>query len=122
MKRTVSLTENTLFKRLYYRGKPFHSKYCVLYTMPNRLQVNRLGFTVGKKIGKAVQRNRARRRLFEAFRIFEADIRSGCDIVIVAKSASLEGDFADLVRIMGATLKKAGLLQSKPPQQSTPSE
>lgn len=118
MKRTVSLTENTLFKRLYYRGKPYHSRYCVLYTMPNRLQVNRLGFTVGKKIGKAVKRNRARRRLYEAFRTFEADMKSGCDIVIVAKGSCLDADFKDLKRIIGAMLKKAGLLHAGTPNGS----
>ena len=54
MKNTLSLNRNTLFKRLYYRGKSYGSPYFVLYVLRTNSQVNRIGFTVSKKIGKAV--------------------------------------------------------------------
>ncbi len=57
----VSLTENKDFKTLYYRGKSAVHPMLVTYVRKNRLNHTRVGITTGKKIGKAVSRNRCRR-------------------------------------------------------------
>ena len=63
MKNTLSLNLNTLFRRLYYKGKTVHSPYFTLYYQKaNKGPVNRLGFTVSAKLGKAVVRNKIRRQ------------------------------------------------------------
>ncbi|OQB13257.1 MAG: Ribonuclease P protein component [Firmicutes bacterium ADurb.Bin193] len=109
VKNTVSLNQNTLFKRLYYRGKVEHSPILIMHSMPNGLGYNRFGITVSKKIGKAVKRNKVRRRIYEAFRLYEPSIKKGLDIVIVAKASALEADFERYYRVIGGMIKKAGL-------------
>ena len=107
MKNTVSLRRNTDFKRLYYRGKAYHSKYFILYVLPNRQDFNRIGFTVGKKIGKAVVRNHTRRLMYEAFRLYEPDIKPGYNMVMVAKYSCKDADFHSIKNALGILIKKA---------------
>lgn len=114
MKHTVSLNQNTLFKRLYYRGKSFHAPYFVLYVLPNSTASNRLGITVSKKIGKAVCRNHIRRWLYEAFRLYEPKLKTGVDLVLVAKASANNTDFHHIHRVMGGVLKKANLYATVP--------
>lgn len=109
MKNTVSLNQNTQFKRLYYRGKAFHGPYFVLYMMRSSEPFNRLGFTVSKKIGKAVVRNHTRRLMYEAFRLYEPQLKTGYHIVMVAKKQCLKADFHKIYHTLGGTLKKADL-------------
>jgi ribonuclease P protein component len=110
MRHTTSLTENRDFQRLYARGQSRVGPSLVVYAQRNRLPGNRLGFTTGKKIGGAVQRNRARRRLSEAFRLTEPDTRTGYDIVVVARTRCLTRDFAKLRTEMDGLLRELGLL------------
>ena len=65
----ISLKENRDFRRLYGKGKSFVSPVVVTYLMKNRCKQVRYGITTSKKIGKAVQRNRSRRVIREAFRL-----------------------------------------------------
>ncbi len=109
VKNTVSLNQNTLFRRLYYRGKPQYSPILLLHSMPNGLSYNRFGITVSKKLGKAVRRNKVRRRIYEAFRRYEPSLKAGFDIVIVAKVAASDADFNSYCRVIGGMLRKANL-------------
>ena len=68
MKRAVTLKENYEFRRLYQKGASAVGGGMVLYCRKNRLGHNRLGVTVSVKLGHAVVRNRARRRLREVYR------------------------------------------------------
>ncbi len=63
MKHTVSLKQNRDFRGLYARGKTAASPCLALYCRRNRLSQNRLGITVGGKLGGAVTRNKVRRRI-----------------------------------------------------------
>ncbi len=112
MKHTLSLNKNTLFRRLYYRGKAYPTPYFVLYAMRTNSPVNRIGFTVSKKIGKAVVRNRARRRMSEAFRLSEPRIKQGYYMVMVARQAVLKADFNEICRSLEGVLEKAALVQN----------
>lgn len=85
MIKTESLRKNKEFRRLYSRGKQAVSPLLAVYCRPNYKEVNRVGLTVGGKIGNAVKRNRVRRRLKEIYRLNESAIRTGFDIVIVAR-------------------------------------
>jgi len=82
----------------------------VVYCHRNRRPGNRLGFTTGKKIGGAVTRNRARRRLKEAYRLIEPETRTGYDVVIVARTRCVTQDFKRLQQEMTGLLRDVGLL------------
>ena len=83
----------------------------VLYARPNRTQTNRVGITVGKKIGKAHIRNRTRRRLREIYRLNEDKFQPGWDIVVVARSKAVDADFGKLTAAYLSLAKKAGILE-----------
>lgn len=86
MPKTVTLKRNMDFRRLY-RKKPLVSPVLVVYVGKNRLGINRVGITTGKKIGKAHERNRARRVIREAYRLLSDRLpeQGGLDFVFVAR-------------------------------------
>jgi len=107
---STSLKENYLFRRVYSRGKSAASPYLAMYFRKNGRTENRLGITVSTKLGKAVVRNRVRRRLREIYRLNEARFLPGYDIVAVARFRSvgasykeLEADFIRLAEKLGLT-------------------
>ena len=85
MDHTAAMNENRLFQRMYRQGKQKVTPLFVVYYRTNRLGRNRLGITATKKIGNAVERNRARRVLKEAYRLLEPALPRGLDIVLVAR-------------------------------------
>ena len=111
MLHTVSLKENAVFRRLYHRGSSAGSRYLVIYCRRNGTQGSRLGFTVSTKLGHAVVRNHIRRRLREIYRSTEPTLKSGYDIVVVARSAAVEAEFALLQRSFRSLTEKLGLRQ-----------
>lgn len=110
--KTLSITRNNDFLRLYHRGKSTADPALVTYILPNRLGVVRLGLTTGKKIGNAVARNRARRVLRAAFREVLPNIPGGFDIVLVARTKTPFIKSTALTSILTAHLRKLGAYQS----------
>ena len=82
----TSIKLNSDFHRIYARGKSAVSPCVVIYCRKNRLGTNRFGFTVSKKLGKAVLRNRIRRRLREIVRLNGARTEKGYDLIMAAGS------------------------------------
>ncbi len=111
MRHTVSLKENHLFRRLYSKGKSAASPSLAVYVRPNHHRQSRLGVTVGAKVGKAVRRNRVRRRIREAYRIHEARMLPGWDIVVVARIRSAHVPYAEIERDLLRLLDKLGVCQ-----------
>jgi ribonuclease P protein component len=105
-----SLKLNHIFRRLYAAGGQ-GNKYLVLYARKNRVGGNRVGVTVSKKLGKAVVRNRVRRRLREVYRLHESRFLPGWDIVVVARGRAVDASFSDLTRAYLALAKKCGILR-----------
>ena len=79
------IRENYLFRRLYRKGRTQVTPCMAVYYSKGG-KTNRLGITTTKKIGKAVERNRARRVILESYRLLEDEIPSGWDFVIVART------------------------------------
>ena len=77
------LTHNNEYRLVYKHGKYEVGRMCVLYRMPVAKQPTRIGFVTGKKVGCAVERNRARRLMKEVYRLNQHAIREGYHIVIV---------------------------------------
>jgi ribonuclease P protein component len=109
MKFSSALKLNHIFRRLYSTSGKANS-YLVLYARKNRTTANRVGVTVGKKLGGAVVRNRVRRRLREVYRLNEHRFAPGWDIVVVARSRCVSADFASLNRAYLSLAEKAGIL------------
>ena len=112
MKFSSALKLNHIFRRLY-ATRGFANGYMVLYARPNRLGVNRVGITTGKKLGHAVVRNRARRRLREVYRLNEHLFKPGYDIVVVARHRCIDADFRKLTSGYLSLAEKAGILAEK---------
>lgn len=94
-----SVKENVNFKRAYYQGKSAVTKEMVVYWRKNRMHKKRLGITVSKKLGNSPQRNRVRRIIREGYRRTIELMPDGCDIIVVARSASLQAKSTDIERI-----------------------
>lgn len=112
MKFSCALKLNHVFRRLY-NTKGYSNSMLVLYARKNRTEQNRVGITVGKKLGHAVVRNRARRRLREVYRLNEHLFRPGWDIVVVARTRCVKAPFAKLTEAYLSLAEQAGLLISE---------
>ena len=112
MKFSSALKLNHIFRRLYATPAQANG-YLVLYARRNRSAQNRVGITVGKKLGHAVVRNRVRRRLREVYRLNEAKFAPGWDIVVVARSRCISADFQKLTHAYLSLAEKAGILLSE---------
>ncbi len=110
MKFSSALKLNHIFRRLYSTSGQ-SSPLLVLYAKKNRLNQNRVGITVSKKLGGAVVRNRMRRRLREVYRLNEDRFLPGYDIVVVARSRAVETSFEDLTAAYLSLAGKAGILR-----------
>ena len=119
MKHTVALKQNHEFRRLYSKGRSAVSPYFVLYCRPNRRSYSRLGITTGVKLGNAVKRNRARRRIRELYRGEEQALLPGYDIVVVARTRVIYGRYRDLERSFLQLMRKLELVR---PQEGAKSE
>lgn len=92
----VTLKKNYEFRRLYAKGKTAVTPYLVVYSMKTGRGQRRVGYTVSTKLGKAVVRNRVRRRLREIYRLNEDKLVGSADIVIVARSRCVGGEYAKM--------------------------
>ncbi len=110
MKYSCALKLNHIFRRLYHTSAMANS-FLVLYARPNKLDINRVGITVSKKLGHAVVRNRVRRRLREVYRLNEEQFRHGWDIVVVARSRCITADFQSITKAYLTLAAKAGILK-----------
>ena len=111
MRQTVSIKQNHEFRRLYSKGKSAVSPCLAMYCRKNRRPGNRLGLTVGTKLGKAVVRNRVRRRLREAYRVNEGRFATGWDIVVVARVRAAHVSYWELERNLLQLSGRLGLLR-----------
>ncbi|MEE0945111.1 MAG: ribonuclease P protein component [Clostridia bacterium] len=96
MKFTESITENRIYRQMYNRAQNIVCRNIVVYLRRNRFGINRLGLTCTKTVGKAVERNRAKRLMKEAYRLNEEKLKKGFDFIIVARTRAKDASFAEV--------------------------
>lgn len=102
------LTKSEQYAAVYNNGSSWASKLVVVKALPNELTFSRCGFSVGQRVGKAVVRNRTKRRLREILRLLP--LEPGWDIIFIARSQAASASFASLRESVHKLLSRAGLL------------
>lgn len=110
MTKLYTLKLNKNFKTAYYHGKAYVHPLLILYVCKNREPFSRIGITTSKKIGGAVQRNRCRRIIREAYRPLCTQLKGHYDLVFVARKATVFSTSTKLNEVIRQQLSKAGLL------------
>ena len=103
------LTTGAEYRRVFRRGARVDSALFLLLAAENRQGHHRLGLAAGRRVGSAVQRNRARRLLRESFRKNKQGGAGGLDLVLVAKreivgrsQGEVEREFRECLRRLAA--------------------
>jgi len=112
MERKHRLRDSEQFQRVKKEGRSWSHPLLVLCVLPNDLDYSRFGFSVSKRVGKAVVRNRVKRRLREAVKLRRALIPPGQDLVFIARSPIKEVDFQGVDRSVEELLRQASLLSA----------
>jgi ribonuclease P protein component len=103
------------FKLAYNKGRSFVHPMLVLYVRPTREGACRIGFSISKKLGGAVERNRIKRRLREVMRTYVAQpakLRPACDVVLVGRGRLKDATFEAIEGAVADVLKRAKLLRT----------
>jgi len=108
MRKELRLRRRKDFDSVFRQGRAWHNELLVLRSIPNALEHNRYGFITSKRLGKAVVRNRVRRRLRESVRV--QPVNPGWDVVVSTKSRAAQANFQELNRAVVQLLGKAGIL------------
>ena len=105
------LTKPQQYNQVYSNGSSWVSGLVVMKALANDLGLSRCGFSVSKQVGKAVTRNRVKRRFREIVRVLP--LKAGWDIVFVARPAAANAAFISLRGAIEGLLSRAGLLEAE---------
>ncbi|MDZ4159629.1 MAG: ribonuclease P protein component [Anaerolineaceae bacterium] len=112
MKRRFRLTRTIDFQRVRRRGKSFANPLVVLMVYSNTLSLVRIGVAASQAVGKAVERNKAKRRLRACVQQLLPGLRPGWDLVLLARKRTNQADFSELCHAIRSLLIRAEMLDS----------
>lgn len=102
------LSKAAEYALVYSKGSSLVSDLVVMKTLPNGLTLSRYGFSVSRRVGKAVVRNRVKRLLREILRL--TSLQPGWDIVFIARPLAAGANYTRLEKSVKVLLSRAGLL------------
>ena len=108
---TLKINRNNDFRRVYARGKSYVDSVLVTYVTKGRPDELKIGITAAKKVGGAVQRNRARRLIKAAYTLLEPNLKKGYKIVFVARALTPKCKMQQVYKAMEKHLYTAGILE-----------
>ena len=121
--KNIAIKENHLYVKAYRRGERYVGRYVAVYVLkdyaakrlckenPMKQTVNRLGISVTKKIGGAVERNRAKRIIRAAYDTVKGDLRRGYLIVISAREQINGRKSTDLEKELRTAFYRLAMLE-----------
>lgn len=109
MSKWEHLTTKDQFHQVYSRGRSRANNLVVVKLLPNGLAVNRFGFVAGKRLGKAVLRNKAKRWLRESVRPLPA--KPGWDIVFIPRQPVASANYHLVRAAVMDLLSRSGVLR-----------
>jgi len=107
IKRKLSKTSE--FKKVFSEGRRIEGKNLIIFFLKNDYNFNRPGIIIKKEIGKAVVRNKIKRRLREAFRLINKKLSPGYDIIMLAKNNIKESNYFEICQDLESLLYKGKL-------------
>ncbi|MBI4673297.1 MAG: ribonuclease P protein component [Chloroflexi bacterium] len=110
MKRAWRLKNQADVQRVWQEGRTFAHPLVILRVRPNGLAQTRAAFVAGKKLGNAVVRNRAKRRMREALRPLFVRIAPGYDLVLIARGNIAAATFTELAAAVQEILRRARII------------
>ncbi len=110
MRKEERLTRTEDFAALRRRGHTVSDRLLVMKIRPNELQVSRFGFAVGGRLGKAVVRNKIKRRLREIVRLL--GVQPGLDVLLIARNGALDADYDSLKHSVASLMDRADVRTS----------
>ena len=108
MRREQRLRKSSDFATAFQEGRSFSNRLLVVRPRANGLPQNRYGFVTSRAVGKAVVRNKLRRRLREAVR--SLSLADGWDVVVIGRRSAAEASYWQVRESLAALLERAGLL------------
>lgn len=112
MKKAYRLKSRVAFQSVYTQGRSAANRAAVVHALKQEAgTATRVGFAAGRRLGKAVVRNRVKRRLREAVRSFWPRIRPGHHVVVVGRQAAVDMPFPELREKVEELFERAGLLR-----------
>ena len=110
----ITLTRSKDFDRIFRHGSSVSSSEVVIYALKRykgKFSQPRAAFCVSKKFGKAVVRNRVKRRLREVYRLNEGKLDTQWDVILLARQGAAVVQFAQLEKKFLSLCRRAGILK-----------
>jgi ribonuclease P protein component len=111
VKSQYRLNGHSSFRRVWSEGLSVSISFLLLLYLPNSLEISRFGVAAGKSLGSAVLRNRAKRRIRACFQEISPKVKTGWDILVVARRQVIRVDYLELNSSMTKLFAKADLLK-----------
>jgi ribonuclease P protein component len=109
LNRIFRISKSRDYQHTYRKGLKVPGKYLIAYISANGMNKNRFGIVASKKVGNAVKRNKAKRRLRAIARESQGRLSQGHDIVMIARQSMVGADYNRIEKDFYTVMKKARL-------------